>query len=222
MRTHAVFLRLAGRCCVVVGGDEPAAAKARACVEAGGDVTVIAPDLVDTLRALTDGGRVRHRARAYRPGDLAGAFLVYASTHDEALIGRLAEEAARERALLNVVDVPKACTFLAPAVLARGPLQVAVGTGGESPGLAARVRTELASVIGPEYGELATILGAVRRALPAGPERAATLARLVDSPLLDLLRAGRRSEVDALLQETAGAACTLGRLGVWLEGEARP
>lgn len=201
---------------MVIGGDETAAAKARACVEAGGDVTVIAPQLVPDLARTVATGQVRHLARAYRGGDLAGAFLAYASTGDAALVVRLAADAERERVLLNVADTPDACTFMAPAVLARGELQVAVGTGGASPGLAARVRGEIAEVVGPEYGTLVAILGAVRRALPAGPERIAVLGRLLDSPLLDLVRRGARAEIDALLQKAGGAGCTLERLGIAL------
>ena len=222
MRTHPVFLRLTGRRCVVIGGDETAAVKALACMDAWGDVTVIAPTLVPDLARAVAAGGARHHARAYRAGDLAGAFLAYASTRDAALVERLRVEAEQEHVLLNVADTPDACTFIAPAVLARGELQVAVGTGGASPGLASRVRSEIAEVVGPEYGTLAAILGAVRALLPAGPERVAVLTRLLDSPLLDLVRRRRRAEIDALL-ETAGApGCTLERLGIALEGDAHP
>jgi precorrin-2 dehydrogenase/sirohydrochlorin ferrochelatase len=221
MRTHPVFLCLAGRRCVVIGGDETAAAKIRACMDAGGEVTVVSPTLVPELQQRVSAGTVRHHARAYRAGDLAGAFLAYASTRDAALVDRLRAEAEREHVLLNVVDMPDACTFIAPAVLARGELQVAVGTGGASPGLAGRVRSEIAELVGPEYGTLTAILAAVRRLLPAGPERVAALGRLVDSPLLDLVRRGRRDEIDALLETAGGRGCTLERLGISLEGEAR-
>jgi siroheme synthase-like protein len=216
MRTHPVFLRLAGRRCVVIGGDETAAAKARACVDAGGEVTVIAPELVPDLARAVATGHVRHRARPYESGDLAGAFLAYASTRDPGLVARLTADAERERVLLNVADTPEACTFIAPAVLARGELQVAVGTGGASPGLASRVRGDIARVVGPEYATLVAILGAMRRALPAGPERVAVLGRLLDTPLLDLVRRGAKEEIDALLQQAGGAGCTLERLGIAL------
>jgi precorrin-2 dehydrogenase/sirohydrochlorin ferrochelatase len=216
MRTHPVFLCLAGRRCVVIGGDETAAAKVRACVDAGAEVTVVAPALVPDLERDVGAGRVRHHAREYRAGDLAGAFLAYASTRDAALVERLAAEAEGERVLLNVADTPDACTFIAPAILARGELQVAVGTGGASPGLASRVRNEIAEVVGPEYGVLVEILGAVRGVLPPGPERVAALGRLLDSPLLELLRSGRRAEIDALLEVAGGAGCTLERLGISL------
>src|SRR5690348_7691470 len=107
MRTHPVFLRLDGRRCVIVGRDAAADGKADACRAAGAAVDVIAPE-------------------DYRPGDLAGAFLAYASTRDADLISRLVEEAEREHVLLNVLDVPSACTFVSPAVVDRGDLRIAI------------------------------------------------------------------------------------------------
>jgi len=212
MRTHPVLLRLDGRRCVVVGGDETAARKAGACLAGGGDVTVVSPALPPPLTAPP----VHHVAREYRPGDLTGAFLAYAVTRDPEEIRRLLDEAARERVLLNVVDVPEACTFLAPAVLERGDLRVAIGTGGASPGLAARLRRELEERIGPEYATFVAILGAVRRTLADEPARAAIMESLLDSPLLGVVRRGTPADVDAVLTRVAGPRCTLARLGVGL------
>jgi siroheme synthase-like protein len=214
MRTHPVFLRLEGRRCVVVGGDALALAKAEACLHAGAEVIVVAPQVG------TDLPGVRHVARAFRPGDLAGACLAYASTRDPELIRQLADEAEREGVLLNVVDVPEACTFIAPAVLRRGDLQIAIGTGGASPGLAARLRRELETRVGPEYAPFVTILGRVRAALATHPARAEVVSELLGSPLLELVRQGRREEIDALLGRVAGDGCTLARLGVALGEKA--
>jgi len=213
MRTHPVFLRLEGRGCVVVGGDAAAIEKAKACLEAGARVTVVAPALDADLAGI------RHVGRAYRRGDLAGAFLAYASTRDPELIRRLADEAERERVLLNVIDVPEACSFVAPAVVRRGALQIAIGTGGASPGLAARLRRELEARLGPEWAPFVAILGGVRAALAGDPARAEVMSKLLASPLLELVRQGRYQEVDALLAREAGDGCTLARLGVPLGGE---
>lgn len=219
MQTHPVFLRLEGRPCVVVGGDEAAAAKALACLRAGARVTVVAPEPVAAMAAL--GGRgVQLERREYRDGDLKGAFLAYASTRDPELIRRLVEEADREGVLLNVMDVPEACTFISPAVLERGDLKIAIGTGGASPGLAARLRRDLEAHVGPEYVPFVSILAAVRRTLAGDPVRASArgqvVGTLLTSELLELVRLGRRSEIDALLTHVAGAGCTLEHLGVAL------
>lgn len=196
MRTHPVFLCLEGRRCLVLGDDAAARAKAEALRWAGAEVRAVA-------------------AEAYRGEDMDDVCLAYASTGDPGLIARLRADAARERVLLNVVDVPEACSFISPAVVARGDLQVAIGTGGASPGLASRLRRDLESRIGPEYAPFVAILEAVRRLLAGNPARADVLGRLLDSPLLDLVRRGERAEVDRLLGALAGV--DLGRLDVGLE-----
>jgi siroheme synthase-like protein len=218
MRTHAVFLRLDGRRCVIVGGDATAERKAECCLEAGATVVVIAPSVSPGLARLHDVGRLARVARGYRQGDLHGAFLAYAVERDPAVLAALREEAERERVLLNVADVPNACTFFAPAIVLRGDLQIAIGTGGNSPTLAARLRRDLDGALGPEYAPYVAILGAVRAALP-GARRAEVMERLVASELLALVRRGEGRAVDALLAEVAGDACTLGRLGIALGGE---
>jgi precorrin-2 dehydrogenase / sirohydrochlorin ferrochelatase len=214
MRTHPVFLCLEGRLCVAVGGDRLIEDKVNACRRAGADVAVVAPELTPALHGLADAGAVRWHARDYRSGDLRGAVVAYASSGDPPTIAALREEATRERVLLNVIDVPDACSFLAPAVVARGDLQVAIGTGGASPSLAVHLRREIERLVGPEYAPLVAILGAVRHARRGDPGRAAVLQSLIDSPLLDLLRQGDRPAVDRLLARIAGESCTLERLGV--------
>jgi precorrin-2 dehydrogenase len=220
MRTHPVFVRLEGRRCVVVGDGETAAARATACLRAGADVTVVAPGMPASLA----GTGIRHVARAYRSGDLAGAFLAYATVRDPDLVRALAEEAGREGVLLNVADVPEASDFLTPAVVERGELRIAIGTGGASPGLAARLRRELERRIGPEYGPFVAILARVRAAVAEDPgragDRARVMAELLNSPLLELVRERRAADVDALLGRVAGDGCTLAHLGVALTPEA--
>jgi len=220
MRTHAVFLRLDGRACVVVGGDGMAESKVHACLRAGAAVTVVAPTLTACLDSLARERRIRHVARVYRAGDLAGATLAYAAVTDAPAIAALRDEAARERVLLNVVDRPDACDFFAPAVVARGDLQVAIGTGGTSPGLASALRRDLEGQLGPEYGPFVAILGAVRRHLAADPRRSTVMDALLASPLLDVVRRGACDEADRLLGGLVGDGCTLARLGVSLEAGA--
>lgn len=213
MRTHGVFLRLEGRRCVVVGGDGLAATKALACASAGAQVTVVTAVLGDAAQAAIRTAGLRHVARAYRRGDLAGAVLAYASTRDQDLIARLREEATSEGVLLNVLDVPDACDFFAGAVIERGPLTVLVGTGGTAPAVAGVVRARIGDVVGDEYGVLAAVMGAVRARLADHPGRADLLRRLARSRLVDHLREGDVAGAERLIQEITGAQWSLATLG---------
>lgn len=214
MATHGVFLGLDGRRCVVVGGDDHAAARAAACARAGAEVALVAEVLSDAAREAVAGGGIRHVARGYRRGDLAGALLVYASTRDPDLIARLRDEARAAGVLLNVVDVPEACDFFAGAVVERGPVTVLVGTGGGAPAVAGVVRARVAEAVGPEYGALATVVGALRARLADRPDRADLLRRLARSPLLAHLRDGDVGGAERLIYEITGTRCTLAEVGL--------
>lgn len=222
MQYHPVYLDLRGRPCVVLGGGEVATRKAEGLLAAGARVTVVSPTLMPVLAALAETHEIVHHARPYRPGDLAGAVLAYAATDDTAVQTAAAAEAAASGVWLNVVDRPQLCSFIVPAVVKRGPVSVAVSTGGASPALARRLREVLEGAIGPEYGLAATILGRIRPLVSAkradAEARAATFAALVASPLLDSLRARDAHAVDALLAEHVGPGTTLATLGVSLDG----
>jgi len=217
MPTHPVFLCVEGRRCLVAGGDAAAARRARALHTAGATVTVVAPRLGPEMASLLAGGGIEHLARDVRPGDLTGVFLAYATGLSETEAAALAAEATVARALLNVTDQPRFCSFHEPAVVDRGGFKIAVGTSGASPGLAAAVRGELDARFGPEYRSFVGILTAVRRWRRGG----AAVEALRCSTLLDLVRAGRIDDIDRLLTAVVGEGCTLAALGVQMEEGAR-
>jgi precorrin-2 dehydrogenase/sirohydrochlorin ferrochelatase len=108
-------------------------------------------------------GEIEVVTRSYRPGDLEDAFLVIAAT-DDAAVNRQVWEEARERSILiNVVDKPALCTFIAPAVVRRGALTLAISTGGRSPTLARRFRERLEQELDPAYGPFVDLLGELRQ-----------------------------------------------------------
>ncbi len=143
-----IFLDVTGRECVVVGGGEVAARKVESILEAGARVTVVSPHLSPILESLAASGSVTHLARNYQRGDIRGCVLVYAATDDPKLHRELAAEARALGIPVNVVDVPELCTFIAPAVVKRGELQIAISTGGASPAFAARLRRTLEDQFG--------------------------------------------------------------------------
>ena len=160
-------LDVAGRRCVVVGGGPVALEKAAGLAGCGAAVTVVAPDLDPGFAAL----EVTWVARGYRRRDLRGAFLVIAATSDRAVNERVHREAESRGLLCNVADVPELCNFILPAVHREGPIAVAVSTGGASPALAKRLRSQIAQLVTPRHAELAEELRAMR---PEVKERFAT------------------------------------------------
>jgi len=218
MEYYPVFLRLTGRACLVIGGGTVATQKVRSLLEARAAVTVIAPVLSPDLTALATAGTIVTQARPFAAGDTRGFSLVYAATADAAVNRAVFEEAEAAGVLVNVVDRPSQCRFIAPAVVRRGPLTVAISTGGTSPAMASRVRRELETAFGAEYAVTLQLLGRLRttlqtRTLPAG-ERQRILRSLADSSLLDLVRDGDAAAIDRLLTDTVGVPCSLAGLGV--------
>ena len=175
---------------------------------AGARVTVIAPGLTGGLAAQHRAGRFAHVARAYRHGDLAGAFLVIGATDDPEVNHAVHAEAVSVGALINVVDDVPYCQFILPSILRRGDFTVAVSSAGHAPALAVRVRERLERELGDEYGrflELAAELRApLATAVPDFQRRKAIWYRLVDSDVLVLLRAGQEARARARVAEITG------------------
>lgn len=202
---YPVFLDLRDRPCVVVGGDEAASAKVEGLLEAGARVTVIAPRLVSALETRVDSGAVRHLARGYRRGDLEGAFLALSVLADPEVNQPFWEEAEARGVPANVMDDVPRCSFIAPSIVRRGDLCVAISTSGKAPALAVRLRERLERMLGPEHARFLELAGAVReplaRARPDFEERRALWYRLVDSDVIDLLARGEESKAVARIEE---------------------
>ena len=144
---------------MVVGGGAVAARKARKLCQAGAVVVVVSPE---ALPELGDMG-VEVRERPYEYGDLKGADLAFAATDSREVNAAVAREARARGIRVNVADRPAEGDFAVPSTLRRGGLQVAVSTGGASPTLARRIRSELEEVFGSEWAGVVEELEAVRR-----------------------------------------------------------
>jgi precorrin-2 dehydrogenase/sirohydrochlorin ferrochelatase len=211
-----IFIDVSGRRCVVIGGGEIAERKTRSLIEAGAAVTVVSPALTAGLAALANRDTIQYLARTYQAGDLGGAFLAFAATGEIATESAVAAEASARGVLINVADVPDLCSFIAPAVIQRGGLQIAISTGGASPAFARKIREELEDHLGPEYELMIDLLAASRRWLRSREAnldvRARMLTSLVRSDLLACLKRGDLAAADATVNHALGAG--LAELGV--------
>ena len=179
MDSLPLYHRIAGQPVIVLGGGEAAEAKRRLVLRAGGQV------VDDLQRGIDTGARL--------------AFIAHES-----------EEAARADAirarcaglLVNVVDRPALCDFTVPSLLERGPVLVAVGTGGVSAGLAKALRLRLEAILPASLADLAARLGALREDLRRRFPEAAARRRALDAALaeggpLDPLEAASAARVEA-------------------------
>lgn len=204
---YPIVVDLTGRACLVVGGGDVAERKVEGLLAAGALVTVVSPALTPALSALVGDARVRHERRRYRSGDLAGFTLAFAATGDRRVAAAVAREGRRRGVWVNAADDPAHCDFFLPSVFRRGPLLVAVATGGASPALARAVREQIEQLITPAYAVLADIVADVRRELRARGRRAdaESWSQALGGDLRRLVEEGRRDEARAWLLERLGA-----------------
>jgi len=201
---YPVFLNVKGRKCVVVGGGQVALRKVEALLARGADVHVISDDLSPELGRMFAAGEIEVDERRYQSGDLRGAFVVVAATDDRKTNLQVAGEARGASVLVNVVDDAEHSDFIVPSVISRGDVTVAVSTAGRSPALARKIRTRLEKEFGPEYAELAVLVGEVRseiRRTGNGVSVDDWQNALDLDALIDLLKNGERERAKSMLVE---------------------
>jgi len=164
-RLYPVFLKLAGLPVVVVGGGTVAASKLTGLLEAGAQVTVIAPSICEAIRTHQLASQITLPItlieRGFAPSDLDGARWVVAAAPP--LVNRAVAEAAAQRGLfVNAVDDVAAASAYLGAVIERGPAVLAISTGGLAPALAGLVREALEAVLPDELERWIDVAVAVR------------------------------------------------------------
>lgn len=216
---YPVSLALEDRECVVLGGGPLAADKIQGLLRAGARVTVVAAEVEAEIRRAAVDGRVVLVERDYLSGDLQGAWLAIDASGRDDINAACRREAEDRRVILNVVDRAPLCDWIAPAIVQRGPLQVAVSTSGESPFLASALRRRLERDLGEEWEPFVRLVGALRRRLREQgtpiKRQEAVYAALLRSDVRRLLRDGEAGQASALAEELM----RMPRQGrVWLVG----
>lgn len=203
-----ICLQVAQRSCIVIGGGRVAERKVKSLLVYGARVKVISPELTGELVSLHGQDKIGWLDRCYQEGDLAGAFLVIAATDDSAVQDQVFAEAEKNNTLLNVADVPNRCNFILPATARSGDLSISVSTAGKSPALAGKLRRELESMFGSEYGVLLDVLGNLREIVLARgyshDENKVVFGRLADLGLAQWVRDGSWEKIAAHIQDVLG------------------
>jgi precorrin-2 dehydrogenase/sirohydrochlorin ferrochelatase len=158
-----MFMKLAGKQCLVVGAGKIGEPKIGGLIDTGARIHVVAIAASDQVREWAEAGKIELELRPFSSSDLDGKFLAVVATASRSLNERIYLEAQQRGVLCNEVDVPELCDFFYPAVVRRGDLQIAISTAGQSPSLAQKLRQQLERQFGEGYAAWVEQLGATRR-----------------------------------------------------------
>ncbi len=157
-----IFCRLDNKPVLLVGGGEVAERKARLLLDAGAQLTVVAPDLDPELAELAANGSIEWLAGEFAPAQLTGKWLVVAATDRREVNALVYQSANQARIFANVVDDPKRSSFIMPSIIDRSPLMVAISSGGKAPVLARLLREKLEALLPQHLGAVAAFAGSLR------------------------------------------------------------
>ena len=220
-----VFLNLRNRLTLVVGGGAVAARKVELLLKAHARVRVVALSLNPELALFRDAGRIEYLAAAFEPEHFSGVAFAIAATDSRLVNQRVASCGQARGVFVNVVDDAEASTAIMPSIVDRSPIVVAIGTAGQSPTLARRLRAQLEAMLPERLGELARWAGEVRErirlALPDPLRRRRFWDQLFAGNLASAVLAGRLREVEPMLAaqlRDAQSDASAGRGEVYLIG----
>jgi len=162
MKYYPVYLNLKDRRVLLVGAGEIGKQKIHSLLDCQARVHVVAPVALPEIQELARDGKIEWSIRSYKTADTEGTSLIIAATDDPDLQKRIAADARSRGIWVNIVDVPPLCDFIAPAIVARGDIQIAISTGGAAPALAKYLRKKLEPLIGPEYEDFVKVVEKLR------------------------------------------------------------
>lgn len=208
MSFYPVNLQINNRSCLVVGGGSVAERKVRSLLAAGASVTVLSPDITESLADMVQEGRITYISHCYQHGDIGGFFIVICATNNKEVNQRIAVEANQAGALVNVIDAPEDGNFVVPSTIARGDLLITVSTNGKSPALAKKIGAQLAQQYGPEYGLYLDLLAKARlkikETISSSKERELFWRQMIDNQVMNLLKEGKIQEAEAKINNAIG------------------
>ena len=193
MAKYPIFLELGGRRVVLVGGGAVAVRKASSLLEAGARLVVVAYKPSDAIIDLCTGRGAELIRAKYAKQYIAEAVLVITATDDREVNERVYRDCQELEIPCNVVDEPQLCDFFVPAVVKRGDLQIAIGTGGDCPAYAGHLRQKLEAIFTEDHGRFLAELERARREIieqiPTPADRKSVLGQLVDDESFEYFRA---------------------------------
>jgi len=205
MKYFPIFLNINNQSCLVVGAGGIAVRKVELLLKAGAKVRVVAKNLCAAMSALQQQHEFDCDVRGFEESDLDNVDLIIAATNDQKLNASISSLARSKHIPVNVVDSPDLCSFIMPSIVDRGPVQIAVSTGGASPVLARLLRSHLESTIPAAYGELAKLADScrnmVKQAFPKVEERRKFWESVLEGKVAEYVFSGRADDARNLLNK---------------------
>jgi len=209
-----IFLHIKDKRCLVIGGGEVAARKAGLLLQAGAKVSVVAPELGNTLSRLTAEGAVDYQPTRFSPDHIGEAAVIIAATDDETVNQAVSRAAQQRNIPVNVVDNPALCSFIMPSIIDRSPIMVAVSSGGASPVLARLLRARLETLIPSAYSRLAKLThrfrDTVKQHFTVPAMRRIFWEKALQGSVAELVFSGQDDKAEALLQAQLAAEASGG------------
>ena len=193
-------MELSKQSVLLIGGGEVAERKLDLLLKANAKLTIISPQFTDYILDLIKNNKnITAISSTYKTEHMDNNFsFVIAATNDESLNEEIASQANHQGILVNVVDKPNICDFIFPSILERGPITVAVSTGGSSPVLARLLRTKLETMIPGAYGRLAKIVSEnripVRKKLVNSKSNRIFWEQMLNGKFVELVLSGQDNE----------------------------
>ncbi|MGA7722516.1 MAG: bifunctional precorrin-2 dehydrogenase/sirohydrochlorin ferrochelatase [Ignavibacteriaceae bacterium] len=205
MKYLPIYLDLKDRDILVVGTGHEAEPKVLQFLQAGAKVKLISETRPVYINEFDAYSNFIFEQRNFSISDLKDIWLVISTLADRSLNEYIFETAMERKIFCNVVDVTDLCSFIFPAIVSQGDINIAISTSGTSPALAQKIKSEIANLIGPEYGALAGILGRERKEIlkqiPNKKERTKLFQRLVNSEAIQLLKRNQNYEAEILIAQ---------------------
>ncbi len=202
--TYPVNLDLYRRPCLVVGGGAVAARKVAGLLAAGAAVTVVAPDVHESIPAVAGDRPITVHRRTYRRGEAASYRLVITATDEHSVNRRVFLDCEAAGVWCNSADDLDNCSFILPAVVRRDDVLVTVSTTGRSPAVASWLKRRIDDVLSPHIARMVDAAAQARTRIRRdhGTTEAVDWAATLDrygGQLLDLVARGEAEEAVALL-----------------------
>ncbi len=200
-------MELSKQSVLLIGGGEVAERKLDLLLKANAKITVVSPEFTDYIKELISSNQnITTIIDDYKKEHMENSFsFVIAATNNESLNEDIAMQANKQGILVNVVDKPNICDFIFPSILERGPITVAVSTGGSSPVLARMLRTKLETMIPGAYGRLAKIVSEnripVRKKLINSQSNRIFWEEMLNGKFLELVLSGQDNAAVKYLNE---------------------